>query len=51
MAATEVPVSLSEMTEAQLKKYLLSLLREAINEEDAVLIQPNSNQALILRND
>lgn len=39
------------MREPQFKQYMLRLLREAINEEDKVLIQPDSHQALILRND
>lgn len=37
------------MEEKEFKRWLLSMLREAINEEDQVVIQPSSNQALILR--
>jgi len=39
------------MDEAEFKRYLLRLLREAINQEDAVIIQPASNQGVILRED
>lgn len=39
------------MDEAEFKRYLLRLLSEAINEQDAVIIQPSSNQGLILRED
>lgn len=45
------PPEMEVMDEAQFKKYLLRLLREAINEKDAVVIQPDSHQAMILRGD
>jgi hypothetical protein len=43
------PESVMAMEENEFQQYLLKLIREAINERDAVIIQPNSNQALILR--
>lgn len=47
----EVTVVIAEyqtMDEAEFKRYLLRLLSEAINKEDAVIIQPASHQGMIL---
>lgn len=37
------------MDEAQFKKYLIDLIREAVSKEDAILINPSSYQALVLK--